>query len=146
MIFAVAFGSTMISANDWGMAGCGLGAVIFGAEGNQILASTTNGIYGNQSFGITSGTSNCTDDGAAYLKHQQEVFAHVNYKGLKQDMAAGQGEKLDAFANLLGCPAAKLASVSKENHKEFFADSENPSNLLSAVKSNTELASACTNL
>ena len=43
--------------------GCGLGSMAF--EGNdglisQVSAATTNGTSGNQTFGITSGTSNCT--------------------------------------------------------------------------------------
>ena len=47
----------------YGMAGCGLGSLLFGNDNTtlmQILAATTNGLFGSQTFGITSGTSNCT--------------------------------------------------------------------------------------
>ncbi|MCB9072358.1 MAG: DUF3015 family protein [Bdellovibrionaceae bacterium] len=45
----------------YGLAGCGLGSVLFGAKpgGVQILAYTTNGSAGNQLFGITFGSLNC---------------------------------------------------------------------------------------
>ncbi|HMX95743.1 MAG TPA: DUF3015 family protein, partial [Elusimicrobiota bacterium] len=50
------------------MGGCGLGYVLFGNNDNtpvmQILAATTNGTSANQTFGMTSGTSGCTEDGA----------------------------------------------------------------------------------
>jgi len=42
--------------------GCGLGSVIFKGQDAllfQILAVTTNGTSGNQTFGITTGTLNC---------------------------------------------------------------------------------------
>jgi hypothetical protein len=42
--------------------GCGLGTIVFeGQNGlvSQTFAVTTNGTFGNQTFGITSGTSNC---------------------------------------------------------------------------------------
>src|SRR5512139_1907858 len=42
--------------------GCGLGYMIFkGQEGlaSQTCAATTNGTFGNQTFGITTGTSEC---------------------------------------------------------------------------------------
>ena len=42
--------------------GCGLGSMAFeGQNGlmSQTAAATTNGIFGNQTFGITSATLNC---------------------------------------------------------------------------------------
>ena len=147
-LMAVAFSST-VSAKGYGMAGCGLCSIVIGPEGGimQIFAATTNGTSYSQTFGITTGTSNCVEDSAAYMKQQQEIFAHVNYKGLEQEMAAGKGEKLDAFANLLGCPADKLATVGQKNHSDFFAAGKsNPARLISSVRANTELTSACTNL
>jgi hypothetical protein len=38
-----------------------------GSDGNQILAATTNGTSGNQTFGITTGTLNCLRRVAALL-------------------------------------------------------------------------------
>ncbi|MFN7453535.1 MAG: DUF3015 family protein, partial [Pseudobdellovibrionaceae bacterium] len=52
--------SSVAMAKSYGDAGCGLGSVIFGNEKgfSQIFAATTNGTVGNQTFGISSGTSN----------------------------------------------------------------------------------------
>ena len=42
--------------------GCGLGATVFEGQSGlfpNVLAATTNGTFGNQTFGLTSGTSGC---------------------------------------------------------------------------------------
>src|SRR6266545_2071443 len=46
---------------SYGLAGCGLGSMLIGSKPGivQIFAATTNGSFGTQTFGITSGTSNC---------------------------------------------------------------------------------------
>ena len=112
----------------YGSAGCGIGSIIFGkSEGmEQVIAATTNGTSGNQTFGITSGTSNCQEPSgknkALYRQREQEAFVSVNYRYLEQEMAAGQGERLNAFANLLGCSAkADFASFARAKHNVLFA-------------------------
>src|SRR5215813_15499169 len=47
--------------STYGTAGCGLGSMVFGDQKGaiQILAGTTNWLFGTQTFGITTGTSNC---------------------------------------------------------------------------------------
>ena len=48
--------------------GCGLGTVVMGGQSGpapQVLAVTTNGTSGSQTFGISSGTSGCSQDGVA---------------------------------------------------------------------------------
>ena len=102
-------------AEDTG-AGCGLGNMVF--KGNkkvvhQVLAATTNGLAGNQTFGITSGTSGCTNDGMVKNDQKVKVFASINLENLSQQMARGQGEHLASLATLLGIPA--------ERHAAFFA-------------------------
>ncbi len=52
----------------YGMAGCGVGSLFISDKGKpmQLLAVTTNGTGVSQwigVFAITSGTSNCTEDG-----------------------------------------------------------------------------------
>ncbi len=58
-----ALGALALSAHaaPYGEAGCGLGSMIFGDSPGfvQVLAATTNGCSGSQTFGITTGTSNC---------------------------------------------------------------------------------------
>jgi hypothetical protein len=93
-------------STTYGMAGCGLGSMLFGQDNSklmQILAATTNGTVGNQTFGITSGTSNCVESGVVKAEREQAAFAEVNFTDLKRNMASGGGEFLASFSTLLGC-------------------------------------------
>lgn len=100
--------STMVlvaSANAWaaryGMAGCGIGSLIFKDEPGkiQILAGTTNGIAGHQTSAISSGTSNCKDS----PNEVAQVFIEENKMELLTDMSRGQGETLSSLAKILSC-------------------------------------------
>ena len=85
----------------YGMAGCGLGSLLFGNDNSklmQILAATTNGTFASQTFGITSGTSNCVEGGVVKAEREQAAFAEVNFQDLKRNMAAGGGEYLASFS------------------------------------------------
>tara|TARA_R110002073_G_scaffold31157_4_gene95891 strand:- start:7776 stop:8291 length:516 start_codon:yes stop_codon:yes gene_type:complete len=100
-------------AAGYGQAGCGLGSIVFGSKPGmtQVFAATTNGTFGSQTFGITSGTSNCGDHGLINLGKEREVFAQQNYTSLVKEMAQGQGENLYTLASLYQCPV--------EAHNEF---------------------------
>lgn len=106
------------------MAGCGLGYVLFGNSDNsrlmQILAATTNGTSGNQTFGITSGTSGCTEDGAVKFAKEAEVFAEVNLDTLRLEMAAGNGEFVRSFASLLGTNTDSLVKFFQAEYTSLF--------------------------
>jgi len=98
--------------------GCGLGKLAWSdysqqqAIGAQVLQSTTNGTFGSQTFGISSGTSGCTNDGTIFASEKVNVFTAVNFENLAQDMAQGHGEHLTSLATLMSIPA--------EQHKVFF--------------------------
>ena len=54
--------STSVMATQNSQTGCGLGSVIIKDDSSAVLLAlqaTTNGISGNQTFGITSGTLGC---------------------------------------------------------------------------------------
>lgn len=58
--FVAAFSASSAFAVD--STGCGLGSMIFRGQRGlvpQILAVTTNGSFGTQTFGISTGTSGC---------------------------------------------------------------------------------------
>jgi hypothetical protein len=121
------------------MAGCGLGYVLFGNTDNsklmQIFAATTNGTSGNQTFGITSGTSGCTEDGAVKFVKEAELYAEVNLDSLRREMAAGSGESVQTFASLLGASNANRAAVvtlMKQNYAQLFPTSNTSSTELLA--------------
>jgi hypothetical protein len=108
----------------YGMAGCGLGSLIFGpvnTPGAQILAATTNATFGSQTFGITSGTSNCVSGGVVALDREQTAFAEVNFTDLKRDMASGGGQYLSAFATLLGCNDGTKPAVARMMQSRYEA-------------------------
>lgn len=140
---------------QYGMAGCGLGALVFGNEnstGKQILAATTNGTFGSQTFGITSGTSNCVSGGVVKAQREQAAFAEVNFQDLKANMASGGGEFLSSFATLLGCEdSAKhdLATMSQQKFEVIVpSTSTTPIQMLvtlkQQIKSSPTLAVRCT--
>jgi hypothetical protein len=90
--------------------GCGLGKLVWADYGKQksiapqVLQSTTNGTSGSQTFGISSGTSGCTNDGTIMAEYKVNVFAAANYENLSQEMARGGGEHLASLAELMGVP------------------------------------------
>jgi Protein of unknown function (DUF3015) len=98
--------------------GCGLGKLAWSDYGRQksiapqVLMATTNGTFGNQTFGISSGTSGCTNDGTIMSEHKASIFAAANYESLSQEMARGGGEHLASLAELMGVP--------EESRPEFF--------------------------
>jgi len=153
IVGTVLFSSPAFAAG-YGDAGCGLGSLVFGAQEGavQILAATTNGT-GMQSFGITSGTSNCDAKPVILAQKQQETFVSNNFAGLAKDIATGQGEHLTALAGLMGCPAveqARFNSVTQHNYRAIFAtDSTSPSEALSAVRvvvsQDAQLSGSCSN-
>ena len=120
---------------------CGWGSKLM--EGNsgiapQVLAVTTNGTSGNQTFGITSGTSGCTQDGVVHSTWKTAMFVDGNMNKLARDMSVGHGETLDSLANLLGMDAAHKALFSqtaKANFAEIFpSDSVRSEQVLASLK------------
>ena len=99
--------------------GCGLGKLAWEDSsqkesiGGQVLMATTNGTFWSQTFGISSGTSGCTNDGKIFASEKVNVFTALNFDNLSQEMAQGQGEHLTSLATLMGIP--------QEQHQEFFA-------------------------
>src|SRR5947207_14210834 len=84
-----------MAAGNHPMAGCGLGYLLLSNKDNtkvtQVLGATTNGTFGTQTFGISSGTSGCTEDGAVKVARATEVYAEVNLDSLRHEMAMGKG-------------------------------------------------------
>jgi len=104
----------------YGTAGCGLGSMAFGAQpgGIQILAATTNTIFGTQTFGITSGTSNC---GPSMFAQGTQRFIEANREAVAKDISRGQGEAIGALAVLNACAdSQKVGAALQRNFKGIF--------------------------
>lgn len=117
MLFSFQAGAAFAANPDTGP-GCGLGKLAWGDfKGQkqiapQVMMATTNGTFGSQTFGISFGTSGCTNDGVVMRTELVHAFASATFENLQQEMAQGQGEHLTSLATLLGVPPAY--------HKEFF--------------------------
>ena len=87
--------------------GCGLGSMVFENPDTvleQIFASTTNGTSANQTFGISSGTSNCDKPSSWAANDRLNRFVAENMDNLAGDMAKGEGEYLTTLAVLVEVP------------------------------------------
>lgn len=107
--------------------GCGLGSSIFNGQSGvvpQILAATTNGTSGNQTFGITSGTLGCTQDGTVRSSVKLSMFIDGNMERLARDMSRGNGETMDSLAQLINVKEedkARFFQVAKVNFGQIYA-------------------------
>lgn len=119
------FGAAAYAAGGYGSAGCGLGSLVFQKnDGTQILAATTNGTFGSQTFGITFGTSNCNSQGMVKISMARQSFIEANYKDLSRDAANGSGEYVNSLARLYGYSQkdeAGFAQLLQKNHAAVFA-------------------------
>jgi hypothetical protein len=138
--------STPAQARSYGPAGCGLGSLIFEPNSGftQIFAATTNGTFGNQTFGITSGTSNCA--GGSGGSASAKAFVETNRVALARDIARGQGETIDGLSRLAGCRASgAVGSSLQRRFDQIFtnasaSDSQVGENVIEALRSDATLA------
>jgi hypothetical protein len=136
------------SQND---AGCGLGAQLFKENRpvDQILAATTNGSFGTQTFGITTGTLGCSSGGLIKSSREREVFTASNLRVLESELAAGKGEYAASLAALSGCQAAPFEAFAKARYEKLFPSDKTSSSeflihLDQELSSDSAMAKACT--
>lgn len=117
------------NANAYDSTGCGLGSMAWRGQSGivpQVLAATTNGSFGTQTFGISTGTSGCDPNGRvtggtgrmllAFLENNMEQFA--------LDAAAGQGETIVTVAGILNVDETELAGKIQNNFGVLFASND----------------------
>ncbi len=115
------------SAFDKNVGGCGLGSMIVKESDTvlfQVLAVTTNGILGNQTFGISSGTLECKQPSKFVNNEKLNRFVAENMDPLAQDIATGGGESLDTLAELISIPVEKrpeFYAALQANFKKIYA-------------------------
>jgi hypothetical protein len=106
----------------YGPAGCGLGNMIIGGGHgfSQVFASTTNATSASQTFGITSGTSNCNMHGT---EGQARSFIENNREVLAKEMSRGRGETVATLSRIAGCadPSA-VGSTLQSEYRSVFPD------------------------
>lgn len=129
------------SGGGQNMAGCGWGSQVFkdnkNTKGAQSTAATSNGLFFNQAFGITSGTSGCTAvPGLARLEREQ--FLAVNRRNLSRELSTGSGEYAASFAALMGCRedgVASFLSFVKQRYDRLFPEKDAaPAEIIAALE------------
>jgi hypothetical protein len=117
-LFPLAAGAQQVPS----VGGCGLGSKLFEGQRGvapQVLAVTTNGTFGNQTFGISSGTLGCNQDGVVRSNWKTAMFIDGNKEKLARDMSVGGGETLDSLAQLLGVEEADRAAFYATTRQNF---------------------------
>jgi len=108
--------------------GCGLGNQVITNQDSvlmQIFAVTTNGTSGNQTFGITSGTSGCAKPAKFVSNNRANEFVAGNMDALALDISNGQGEALSTLATLLHVSNPDhFASVLQANFEKIYTSSK----------------------
>ena len=119
--------------------GCGLGKLAWSDFKRQkdiapqVMMATTNGTFGSQTFGISTGTSGCTNDGKVWAEHKTEFFVAATFENLAGNMARGRGEHLTALAILLGVPTdhqQMFFTLAQERYHELIGRGETPPSAL----------------
>jgi len=122
LVMAVVVLSGISWAVDQKNTGCGLGSMAFeGQNGlvSQTFAATTNGTFGNQTFGITSGTSNCEQYKTFTSNEKLNTFVADNMDNLARDIARGNGEYVNTLAVLMDVPEGQRISFRARLQNHF---------------------------
>jgi len=125
---------TAMAAGGHGPAGCGLGTEVIFKQANEwhehVLAATTNGTSGNQTFGMTSGTLGCGDANGP-LASGVDLFINNNLEQLAAESSTGEGETISALSELIGVDAKDeiaFKAALKTNFDQIFTSIETTSN------------------
>src|SRR3989304_2345743 len=117
--FTLIFAPTSFAA-EMGVArtntGCGLGTVLFEGSANdssllQAFQATTNGTLGNQTFGVSSGTSECTQPKKFVQNERLNQFVYANPDTLAKDIDQGRGESVHRLAEIFPRENVEYAQV-----------------------------------
>jgi hypothetical protein len=109
--------------------GCGLGSALIQDNDSllaQLAMTLLNSTLGNQTFGMTSGTSNCKQ-ATNFVSNELQRFVEANMDVLASDIAMGEGESLDTLAELMEIPTAdrvEFKSTLQANFSDIYV-SEN---------------------
>jgi len=119
--------STGAFATVQNQTGCGLGSQIIKDDSSVVMLSlqaTTNGTSGNQTFGITSGTSGCKKV-KFVMNERAEEFVASNMDILAKEISVGHGESIDTLAELLSVEdKATFASALQSNYNSIYSSQD----------------------
>lgn len=136
-------------AYQYGMAGCGLGSLVFKDQPGkiQIVAVTLNDIIVPQTSAITTGSSNCYEVSASEAANH---YIESNVGALQKDISQGQGETLTGLLTIWGCSNVdQVGSTLQSNYQSIYSsgrvnNTELGDNLKKVIRQNTN--NSCTTL
>ena len=103
--------------------GCGLGTMALGDQEptvlSQVAATFLNGICGNQTFGISSGTLECQPHAGIASNTRIQQYVTDNMDQLIVDVSTGRGESLNALADLMAVPPAQRPELYQTLQSHF---------------------------
>jgi Protein of unknown function (DUF3015) len=145
------------SAYRYGMAGCGIGSIVFtkpadNVVGMQIIAAILNATVSSQTWGVSSGTSNCGGTPQDVATSEQKTYLEANFATLSKEAAQGEGEQLRSLAEVFGCQGNSVQdflNLSQNKYSLIFAsnDSESAhSSYVSEMKANPVFKEQCERL
>jgi len=108
--------------------GCGLGSDMVKNQDTvllQLVATFLNGTSGNQTFGITSGTSGCEKPASLVANDKAINFMENNMDTLALDISNGQGESIETLASLLDIKDTKaFGAMLQANFDKIYTDTD----------------------
>jgi hypothetical protein len=120
-------------------AGCGLGSTLFKGQSGlapNVLAATTNATFGNQTFGMTTGTLGCNQNDT--VTAAADSFIDNNMERVARDMSSGGGETMDTLAALMkieDADKARFMQVSQHNFTTIYShDTVTSGEVLASLK------------
>lgn len=121
-----------------GSSGCGAGWFIL--KKNSLISSLSRSftnIMLSNTFGMTTGTSNCAKHSIVKNDFKAIHFTENSFEQLQTEMALGEGAYLLTLADLMGCSGAstRFQNVVKSNYEGIFPASDTkPDQMLKNVK------------
>lgn len=120
---ALVAGSSQAMAEAAGGNNCGWGQMLFeGKSGTpvHVLAITTNGSTGNNTFGVSSGTNGCSGNGKLVYGGKEWMGADMAFMNeFTEDAAKGHGDALTAVAVNIGIEQEDRAVFAEAMHQNF---------------------------
>lgn len=102
--------------------GCGWGNMLFDGQSgtaSHVLALTTNGTSGNNTFGVTFGTNGCSASGTISYGGKEMINVSAVMDEFSEDVARGDGEVVTALAVSLGIAPEDRAAFKATLHNNF---------------------------
>lgn len=114
--------SSSVFATSPGGPDCGWGNMLFEGQSGKathILASLTNGLTGNATFGMTFGTNGCSTSGTLTYGGKEMIDVSMIMDEFSEDVARGDGEAMTAVAVSMGVKEEDRANFKRTLHTNF---------------------------